>query len=276
MYPIWLAWKVFHICTLLIFLLYFPTTPHTICSYHIKLFTIPWKHQAILCLCALNTPRTLPTDKSSSLLANSCLSFKIQLKHQLLDSPLICIFVVLSAQHLFLLCNTPDFLWGTSFLHCECTGFHCRLIPGFAVGIMWPRPGRGEFWIPLIKRLVQGRVCDPSQVLWFVHELLGIPQQQIQQICTEHWCTSHLFTGNPTINQTDKVSTPVDLLWAPGSNPTWKQLPLNLSDYINILLLFKPIRGLNDLKLKNTNWYIPPPFRCHFSLFNFPLLYHFA
>lgn len=54
------------------------------------------------------------------------------MKHRLLDSSLMCLFVVLSDQHLFLLlCNAPHFFWGTTFPHCE--QFPWRLIIGFAV-----------------------------------------------------------------------------------------------------------------------------------------------
>lgn len=114
---------------------------------------------------------------TTALLANSCLSFQMQLKHNLLHNPVMYIFVVWSVQHLFLfLCNAPNFLWGTNFPHCQ--WFPWRLILGFAVRSMRPKPGKLQLWISLIKRLIQGWIG-----MWtrsgpgILQELLGIPQQ---------------------------------------------------------------------------------------------------
>lgn len=193
-HPFWISLKgasYLHAASLSIFL----RLPNLVCSNHINYLQF-FKSIKLVYLCVLWTYlECYPL--ITALLASSHLSFVIQIKHRLLDSPLMCSLVVLSVQRLLLLlCNAPDFLWGTTFPHCQ--RFPWRRIPGFAV-----KNHVTQSW--------EIRALDPPSKDWFRDG--HVTQVRSEDFASTfrnsttvspsniYWALTYLFAGNSTVNQ---------------------------------------------------------------------------
>lgn len=104
----------------------------------------------------------------------------------------MCIFVFLPIQHFFLLCNAQISFGEPPSFTVSAQGFtgDSSLVCCWDHGTQaWKRSARFS-WSKNWFR--EGHVFQ-VQVLGFLYKIVGILQQQIQQICTGHCCTSYLF-----------------------------------------------------------------------------------
>lgn len=189
------------------------------------------------------------------------------MKHRLLDSPLMCLFVVLSDQHLFLLlCNAPDFLWGTTFPHCR--WFPWRHISGFAVKDHVTQSWEIRALDPTDQKIDLGMGMWPR--VWdFVGTFRNPATVNSSNI---YWALTYLFAGNSTVNQSLYPFVFSLSPWTKAYLKTSYRWTSQIKIIFCCCCLLSPFGVSVAPRLKNTDWYTLSPFRCYVSLFGFLLL----